>query len=209
MKAPCFFSLIGLLLTAQTAPAALDFTLEHKAMHADAIAVDKPFITDGNSKIYLQIPGTWSASSSTQEIDCHSNEGSTEVRLGNYHGPAFKVDEPSGGILLKQVTAQVPAGAKNLTVLPLEYNPLPIFGWSDLQVTVRYEFYGETLRHSVMYINMMPGRVVEFSVTAIDADFDKMYKQARAILASWFEPSRDLPPDLARKYEDGGDMKPR
>ena len=178
-------------------------------MNADAIQVDKPYITDGPSKIYLQIPGMWSAvSSGADGIDCHCNQGSTEVRLGNYHGPAFKVDAASGLELTKRVTSQVPTGAKAITVLPVEYNPLPIFGWTDVQVTVRYEFYGQTLRHSAMFINMMPGRVVEFSVTATDAEFDKMYKQARAILSSWFEPSRDLPPELARKYDAGGDVKP-
>ena len=203
MKTSRLSVLAALVLAARSAPAALDFTLQHKATNADAIQVEKLYITDGPSKIYLSIPGMWAVSSSADGIGCHSDQGSTELRLGNYHGPAFKIDAPSGLELAKRVTAQVPAGAKNMTVLPVEYNPLPIFGWTDVQVTVRYEFYGQILRHSTMFINMMPGRVVEFSVTATDAEFDKMYKQARAVLSSWFEPSRDLPPDLARKYDAG------
>ena len=38
--------------------------------------------------------------------------------------------------------------------------------------------------------------------TGPDADFDAIHKQARQFLSSWFEPSRDLPPELQRKYED-------
>ena len=209
MKTSLLFALTALALAAaRPASATLDFTLQHAAMTADAIRVEKPYITDGPSKIYLQIPGTWSVSSGGDEIICRSDVGSTEVRLGNYHGPAFKVDEPSGQELARRVVSQVPAGAKNMATLPVEYNPFPIFGWTDVQVTVRYEFYGQILRHSVMFINMTPGRVVTLSVTATDAEFDKMYKQARAILSSWFEPSRDLPPDLARKYDAGPESIP-
>ena len=66
---------------------------------------------------------------------------------------------------------------------------------------MRYEFYGQAVRQSTMYVHMPAGRLVEFSVTAPEADFNKLYRPARTILGSWFEPSRDLPPELARKYE--------
>ena len=57
------------------------------------------------------------------------------------------------------------------------------------------------MRRSLMYINMLPGRVVQLSVVAAEADFDQVHKAGRQILSSWFEPSRVLPPDLQKKYE--------
>ena len=60
------------------------------------------------------------------------------------------------------------------------------------------------MRRSVLYINMIPGRVVQVSVTATPENFEKVHEKVRQFMFNWFEPKRDLNRDAAREYEEGG-----
>ena len=195
-------SLIPVLaFAAGTTDGALDFTVAHKAMTTDAIQVDNPYITDGTSKIFLRIPPTWKVIGNAQALDCFPEGTLSEVRLEPFKGDKLlTIDQAGTRDLMQQSTSQLPADAKNVTALPAELNPLPIFGWSTLEASVRYDLLGRLMRRSVMYVSMLPGRVLQLTVIGPDADFDKLHKQARQMLGSWFEPSRDLPPELQRKY---------
>ncbi len=197
-----FSPFCALVLTAATASAEVDFTLQRRAMQTDAIAVDKPYITDGASKIYLQYPGNWQVFDGADGLDFTPNGSNARIRLGRYQGSELTIDEAGARALLQQINARVPKEATNVVALPANYNPLPLFGWTDLEVTVRYDFYGQTVRQSLMYVHMKPGRLIEFSMTAPDKEFEGLYRPARSVLSSWFEPSRDLPPELARQYEE-------
>ena len=194
-------SVLAALLAAAPADAALDFTLQHKEIAADGIEVDGAYITDGPSKIFLRILPTWKAFNTAQSLDCIPDTANSKVRLENFAGSKLLTIDQTGGLELQQLaTAQLPGDAKKVVALPIELNPLPLYGWKTLEATFRYEYFGQPVRRSVLYVSMIPGRVVELTVTAPDADFDKVHKQARQLLGSWFEPSRDLPPDLQRKY---------
>ncbi len=189
------------LLVVPSAFAALDFTLQHKAVTADGIAVDQVYITDGASKIFLRILPTWQVFNTAQALDCVPDTPNSKVRLEQFAGPKLLTIDPAGGHDLGQLAAgQVPGDAKNVTALPVELNPLPLFGWKTLEASFRYDYFGQTVRRSVMYVSMIPGRVVQLTITAPEADFVKVHQQACQFLGSWFEPSRDLPTDLQSKY---------
>ena len=183
------------------AVAALDFTLQHTAINADAIALDQLYITDGPSKIFLRILPSWKSFNTAQAIDCVPNTANSKVRLEQFPGGKLLTIDQIGGRDLQQLAlAQMPGDAKKIEAVSVELNPLPLFGWNTLEATFRYEYFGQPTKRSVLYVSMIPGRVVEMTVTAPEADFDKVHKQARQLLGSWFEPGRDLPPDLQRKY---------
>ena len=184
--------------------AGLDFTLQHKVLPADGLSLVKPYITDGESKIFLSIPANWKALGGGAALDFIPDTADSGARLGLYQGAKpLTIDAAGGQDLLGQVTSQLPPDAKNAKVLGVDIDPLSIFGWRTLEVTLSYEYFGVTMRRSVMYLNMLPGRLVQLSVVAPDTDFNKVHKQARQILTSWFEPNRDLPPDLQEKYGAG------
>ena len=202
MKA-CLFALIPLMaLAAQPAQAGLDFTLQHKALAADGLSLDKQFITDGPSKIFLTVPRNWKISDGGAGMELTPEVANSSVRLGNYPGSKpLTIDQSGGQDLLSQLSAQLPAEAKNAKVGAVDLNPLTIFGWQTMEATLTYDYFGQAMRRSLMYLSMFPGRVVQLTVVAPDTDFDKVHKEARHVLSSWFEPSRDLPPDLQEKYE--------
>ena len=189
------------IFVASTALGALDFTLQHKTLPADGIAQDQVYITDGLSKIFLRILPTWQVFNTAQAIDCMPDTPNTKVRLEQFAGPKLLTIDQAGGRDLGQIAAsQIPGDAKNVAALPVELNPLPLFGWNTLEASFRYDYFGQTVRRSVMYVSMIPGRILQLTVIAPEADFVKVHKQAFQLLGSWFEPSRDLPPDLQAKY---------
>ena len=104
----------------------------------------------------------------------------------------------------KSAQAAIPNGAKNIKPVAEVKDLVPVFGWKSFEVTYQYEFFGQDLQRSMLYINMFPGRVVQVSVTATVADFEKVHEQTRKLMVGWFEPKRDLSPDQARDYEEGG-----
>ena len=180
------------LLAAGPVLAGLDFTLQHKALPADGIALDEVYITDGDSKIFLRLPPGWKVSNSAQALDCVPDSPDARVRLEAFPGSrALTVDAAGGRELLRLATSQLPGDAKSVVALPVELNPLPLFGWATMEVSFRYDYFGQPLRRSVMYLNMLPGRMVEMTVITPEAAFDKIHKQARQLMGSWFEPSRD------------------
>ena len=180
----------------------LDLTLQHKQLAADGIAQDEVYITDGPSKIFLRFPPDWQVFNSEQALDFIPSVAGSKVRLER--DPADKpltIDAAGVKALAQQVAAQLPVDAKNVAPLDPVLDALAIFGWKSMEVGFHYEYYGQALRRSVLYLNMLPGRVVKLTVIAPEADFDKVHKQARGIASSWFEPSRDLPPELQKKYD--------
>lgn len=184
---------------------AIDFTLRSMNIRAEALTQSATYITDGDSKIMLTIPNNWKASDSPSGIEMVPDKAGGWVTLSQVGGgvKALNFDEAGRADLFKKVTGQVPNGATNVQALPVESDVLPIFHWTSAEFTLRYDFGGQKMRRSVLFINMLPGRVVQLTVTAPDKTFDDVHNQARVMLANWFEPKRDLPPDIAKEYESG------
>ncbi len=196
---------VALLSAVWSAPLfALDFTLKHQGGLADGAKSDNAYITDGSNKIFLRIPNTWKVSDSAQALDLIPQQSGSRVVIEQVSGKqALAFDAAGQHELDTNAGKTLPAGSKNVTELPPRTDLLPIFGWTTLEICHRYEFYGQGMRRGILYVNMIPGRVVQVTVTAPDAVFDAVHEQMRLVMSGWFEPKRDLPPDLARKYEEG------
>ncbi len=205
MKLPRLVSTVALLGAVCTPSLfALDFTMKHQGGSADGTKTDNAYITDGPNKIFLHIPPTWKVSDSAHALDCILPQGGSRVVIEQVSGKqAMALDAAGRSELDTNAGKTLPSGARNVTELPPRTDLLPVFGWTTLELCHRYEFFGQAMRRGILYINMIPGRVVQVTVTAPDAVFDEVHEQMRLLMSGWFEPKRDLPPDLARKYEDG------
>ena len=196
----CRFPTLGLFaLAAWSCPAAsaLDFTLHRGQMSADGASVDSTYLLDGDSKIFLRIPRAWQVSDSPGGLDLIPNVSDCHVKIENVPGvQALPLDEAGKVALRKQIDGSVPGGAKNTTALPDADNSLAIYGWKN-------DFFGQTICQSMMFINMRPGRVVRVTVSAPKADYEAIDNAARVLMFSWFEPSKDLSKETARKLEEG------
>lgn len=203
MKIHRLFLVVAGCILANTSPVrALDFTLRTTSVRAEALSRSATYITDGDSKIMLSIPNKWQASDTPAALDLIPEQANSRVNISQVMGAqTLPLDATGQGELLKRATALLPNGAKNVEVLPAVTDLLPIFHWTSVEFAHRYDFYGQKMHRSVVYINMLPGRVVQMTVTAPEPVFDAVHNQARMMMSGWFEPKRDLPPDLAREYE--------
>ena len=118
--------------------------------------------------------------------------------------PALPLDPAGLDALRKSAQAALPQGAKDIKPVGETRDLLPVFGWKSFEITFDYEFYGQQLRRSILYINMIPGRVVQVEVTSTLPDFENVHEKTRKLMFGWFEPNRDLSPSEARDYEAGG-----
>ena len=116
---------------------------------------------------------------------------------------ALPLDAAGKAVLQKQAESQISKRAVKITAPPVGNNVLPVNGWTSVEFTYRYELFGQPVRRSVCFINMLPERVVQWSVVAPDEAFDSVHEDARVLMFHWFEPRRELSPEMARQYENG------
>lgn len=191
-----------LLVCLEPARAGLDLSLKHEKGSDESSPMENTFITDGDSKIYIQIPKNWRTFDGAQAINCAPDLENSTVKIEVFPGTKpLSIDNAGAQNLLQQVTKQIPEGAKNIQTVALEIEPLPYLSWKTLEVTVSYEMLGQKMHRSLMYISMLPTRNVMLTVIAQDADFDKLHKLGRKVMCSWFEPTRDLPPGMQNVYQ--------
>ena len=205
MKTPrVLFLALGFLAFAAPARAGIDFTLQSKHEGAAAPDPDNRFITDGDNHIYLRIPRGWTATGGGNKLVFLPDQPSSEVQISQVQGAAaLPLDAPGLAVLRKSAQASLPQGAKNIKPAGETNDLLPLFGWKSFEVTFDYEFFGQQMRRSTLYINMVPGRVVQVNVTSTTLDFDQVHEKMRKLMFGWFEPNRDLSPQEAKDYEEG------
>ena len=197
-------SILAVLAWPCPTASALDFTIHHTQASADGASLDSTYILDQDSKIFMRIPRKWQISDSPGALELIPNVADCRVKIENVSGvQSVPLDAPGEVVLRKLLDGSVPSGAKNTLALPDTDNPLPIFGWKDVEMARTYDFYGQTICHSIMFLNMRPGRVVQLSITAPKADYDAIHDAVRLLMFSWFEPSKDLSKETARKLEEG------
>ena len=195
---------LALLGPARSAPADVNFALGIKHCSPESPDPENYYITDGDNHIYLRIPNDWKIASSPERLEFMPPETSSQVQLSQVNGAReLPLDAPGLAALRKDAQARLPEGAKNVRAAGEDNGLLPVFGWKSFEVTFEYEFYGQQMRRSMLYVNMIPGRVVRVSVTAAVPDFEKIHEKMRRLMYGWFEPNRDLPPEQARQYEAG------
>ena len=142
--------------------------------------------------------------SSPEQLQFLPAQTGSQVQIGQLRGvQALPLDAAALEALRKDARAHLPEGAKDIKAVGEASDLLPVFDWKSFEVTFEYEFYGQTVRRSQLYINMLPGRVVQVGVTATPADFDKIHEEMRKMMFGWFEPNRSLTPDAAHEYESG------
>ena len=182
---------------------ALDFTLRQMTVGSEGMSLATSYITDGDNKIMLRIPRDWKATDGPGALDLTPTKPGSDVNISQVRAQELPLDAAGKATLLKQAEAQIPKGAVKITALPATENVLPIHHWTSVEFTYHYELFGQAMRRSVCYINMLPGRVVQWSVVAPDDAFDAVHEESRVLMFHWFEPKRELAPDMARQYEEG------
>ena len=204
MKTTLLLLLGSLAVAALPLQAGIDFTLHDKHEGEGMPDSGNRYISDGDSHIYLHIPRGWSANGAGSSLLLLPDQASSEVVIRQLSGPPALPLDPTGLEALRKATqATLPQGASNIKASGETKDLLPFPEWKSFEAAFDYDFYGVPMRRSVLYINMVPGRVIQVSVSAPTTEFDQVHELTRQLMFNWFEPKRELSPESAKDYEEG------
>ena len=81
--------------------------------------------------------------------------------------------------------ANVPPGAATVHVAEEHDMPLPVFHWRDYEFTIDYEFFGQSFRRSVLYVDLNAKEQLIVTCVAPRTDFDQIHDATGNLLRSW------------------------
>ncbi len=113
------------------------------------------------------------------------NVAQAEARIEQAALPAPRAfDEPYARELVEGVIGSVPTGSQNVVVVEQQENPVLIGGQSTFGVLLSYDFYGQSFRKSVVFLNLPDSQLV-FRFTARKENFAALEKEFRGSLFTW------------------------
>ena len=194
---------LAVLTLSVSSLSALDFTL-HKQIPANGDArLVKSYFLDGDSKIFMDFPPDWKVTDSPQSLDFLPPHAGCHVLIEQAGRQPWPFDESGKTALRKRVTDSVPQGAKNIQPLPEQANLIPFDGWSSFEVGQAYEFFGQKMCRSVLFVNLPEHRVWQVTITTPEADAAGVHGQIRQMLYGMFEPNKMLSGSALQRYKDG------
>lgn len=197
-RAACPLAAAVLLLAAVPRPAAraLDMTLRTESFQQDGLPGSRTYLDAGASRVYLSVPPTWAVKSNDPAAITLNPEVCPEavVRLESADVPGFTPDDKGGADLQARAARLLPEGAKEIKLMRTLPNVLPIAGWKSWETIYDYNFFGQTLRQSILYLDAGQGRVVRLVVQAPQSAFTRVYPSARGMVLTWHEGEFARPP---------------
>ena len=187
----------GLLL--EIAPAGpIDFTPVTVRSIEDGIPVTRTAFKDGETRFFFRPAKGWRLAGSGTEVTMYpTDQFDAYIRLGNGSvGPKVPFDEAGLKAYEAAAWAALPQDAEDVKVLSQALDPYPLDDWKSFEMRFEYELFGTRNICWVLFITMNPDRQIWYVVDANQRDFDAVYKIARSMLGSWFEPPPGWPPAL-------------
>lgn len=182
--------------------AAIDFTPHRAEILEDGVPVVVTYCTDGPVHIILDPPRTWRWQGAGNTLTL-SPQGVTQsiLRIEEIHTPKpLAFDELNLVSLRRQAAAALPSSARDAAAVYESADAFPLYDWKGFEIMHTYSYYGQLFTRSTFFLTISEGRTLRVTIEASRADFDKHYTQARQTLASWFEPERHLPPEVAKGF---------
>ena len=85
----------------------------------------------------------------------------------------------------RRAQASVPQGATDVACAQERDNPLPIFGWKDHEFIFTYEFFGQSYKRSVLFVDLNAREQIVLTCVAPAGQFDPVREAGMDVLRSW------------------------
>ena len=167
---------------------ALDFQLRPTTTVDDGFTHEHScFSYDDRADMQIDLPRGWRTTADAGSITSVPPDASGALlRIEKSTlGPDTPFRDAGLDVYRRRALAGVPQGAVNARIVAEKADPLPIFGWKDYEVTVSYDFFGQSLSRSVVFINLNPKQQILLTVSATQGDFDKVRGQGMTVMQSW------------------------
>ena len=167
---------------------ALDFQLHPVKTLDDGFTHEHScFSYDNRTDMLIDLPKGWNITADPSSITSLSpNASGAVIRIEKSAlTPNTPFRDTSLDLYRRRVLSGIPQGAVNTHIVAEKTDPLPIFGWKDYEFTVAYDFFGRSLRSSVVFINLNAKEQISMTVIASQNDFDKVHGQGMTVMQSW------------------------
>ena len=167
---------------------ALDFQLHPTTTVDDGFTHEHScFRYDDRSDMQIDLPRGWHTTADAGSITTVAPDASGAlIRIEKSPlTPATLFRDAGLDVYRQRVLAGIPQGATNTRIVTEKADPLPIFGWKDYEFTVSYDFFGQSLRRSVVFVNLNPKEQILMTVSAGQSEFDKVRGQGMTVMQSW------------------------
>lgn len=172
---------------------ALNFTPQRIVMGGDGPTRVRYFFKDGDKRVGFRIDGKMSVSGSS-DMAIFRFEGLNSANMRLYPSPSH-ADVPFDKIGPDSYEAVsrtlLPPDATKVQLAETKLGAISINGWTSLQFTYVYEFYGLSFRRSITFLNFSPTEQVVVQVSAQEENYQNIYSRSYRVLNSLF----DLPLD--------------
>lgn len=174
----------ALLATAISARAELQLTPTLQELEGDGSKFKQLAFSDGEKTVTYQAPIGWDYSGSATQLTLRppkkTQAEATITRSPLVQPGAF--DDEGLKKLVNEVSALVPKGSENVTVISQEKNPLLIDRKETFLVVLGYNLFGQAYNRSVLFLNR-GNEQIRFQLVCRQADFKELQK---AFLGSQF-----------------------
>ena len=167
---------------------ALDFRLHTTRVQEDGFAHEQVYFQyDAATRVVIAPPAGWlrmdDAGSLTLTPPKITN-GMVKVEHSSLT-PNIPFQAASLETYRKRVFAMIPQGAAGVKLDADAVDPLPVFGWKSFEFTVNYDFFGQSYRRSVLFLNLNAREQIMVTAVALQQDFDGVHTAAMDLMRSW------------------------
>jgi hypothetical protein len=168
---------------------ALNFTPQRIVMGGDGPPRERYFFQDGDKRLGFHIDGKMSVSGSS-EMAVFRFEGYSSANTRLYPSPShadvpFNKNGPDSYNAVSRTL--LPPGATKVQLAETKLGAISINGWTSLQFTYVYEFYGLTFRCAITFLNFSPTEQFVFQVSAPEESYTNIYSRSYRVLNSLFD----------------------
>ncbi len=175
-----------LLLSLSCAQAELRFTFRLQETELDGVKLRQLVFSDGNKAVTYAPPRGWQYFADEDRLRLSPPAGQpgeaviTKLKLPQPQ--AF--DDSTMKRLTEEVIASAPSGARRVTIVSQQKNPVLIEGKPTFLVIINFELYGTSQSRSVMFLNR-EGEQLRFQLTCPQTKFADLQKQFFGSQFSW------------------------
>lgn len=174
------------LVFVSSAQAELRFTFQLQETDLDGIKLRQLVFSDAGKRVCYAPPRGWQYFGDDDRLRLIPPAGQPgEALITRMKLPQPQVfDDATMKRLTDEVVASVPGGAKHVSVVRLEKNPLLIEQKETFLVIINFELYGTPQMRSMMFLNRT-GEQIRFELTCPQAKFNELQKQFFGSQFSW------------------------
>ena len=166
----------------------LDFRLHATTVQEDGQPREQlSFRADAGTEVAIALPGGWARADDVGSLTLtppRITNGMVRIERSALT-PAVAFRDAGLDTYRQRVLAGIPQGAAEIKASGDADDPLPIFGWKSHEWTVDYDFFGQSYRRSVLFLNLNAREQLMLTTVSLRADFDPVHAAGLDVLRSW------------------------